>query len=147
MYPRAERLDLVDEIHGHSVPDPYRWLEDADDPATRLWSVEQDALLEAARASWPARDALTAEVTRLLAAGAVSAPRWRRNRSFEWRRAADAEMGALLTTDPDGTERVLIDPMTIDPAGTTTLDRWEPSGEGDLLAYQLSAGGTAFSRL
>src|SRR5262249_31274493 len=43
--------------------------------------------------------------------------------------------------------RVLIDPMTLDPAGTTTLDRWEPSAEGDLLAYQLSAGGTEFSQL
>ena len=147
MYPRAERLDLVDELHGHSVADPYRWLEDADDPATRRWSEWQDALLDEARATWATRDAFAAEVTQLLSAGAVSAPRWRRSRSFEWRRAADAQMGVLLTTDPDGTERVLVDPMDLDPAGTTTLDRWEPSAEGDLLAYQLSSGGTEFSRL
>jgi prolyl oligopeptidase len=147
MYPRAERLDLVDELHGHPVPDPYRWLENPDDPDTRRWSQEQDALVDEARTGWSMREEFAAELTRLLSAGAVSAPRWRRSRSFEWRRAADAEMGVLLTTDPDGTERVLIDPMDLDPEGTTTLDRWEPSAEGDLIAYQLSSGGTEFSRL
>ena len=48
----------------------------------------------------------------------------------------------LLTVDPDGTERILIDPMALDPSGLTTLDAWQPSKEGDLLAYQLSEGGT-----
>ena len=33
----------------------------------------------------------------------------------------------LLTIDPDGTERVLVDPMAIDPTGLTTLDAWQPS--------------------
>ena len=32
--------------------------------------------------------------------------------------------------------------MEIDPSGLTTLDSWQPSKEGDLLAYQLSEGGT-----
>src|SRR5512132_425055 len=27
-YPEAERLDLVEEISGHRIADPYRWLED-----------------------------------------------------------------------------------------------------------------------
>ena len=53
----------------------------------------------------------------------------------------------LLTVDPDGTERVLVDPMALDPSGTTTLDAWQPSKEGHLLAYQLSAGGTEESVL
>jgi prolyl oligopeptidase len=53
----------------------------------------------------------------------------------------------LLTLDPDGTERVLVDPMALDPSGTTTLDAWQPSKEGDLLAYQLSEGGSEDSVL
>ena len=27
-YPRARRLDLTEDISGHQVSDPYRWLED-----------------------------------------------------------------------------------------------------------------------
>ena len=63
------------------------------------------------------------------------------------RRTAEQEHAVLLTVDPDGTERVLVDPIAIDPTGATTLDAWQPSKEGDLLAYQLSAGGTEESVL
>jgi prolyl oligopeptidase len=41
----------------------------------------------------------------------------------------------------DGAERVLTDPVAVDPAGRTTLDAWQPDKEGRLLAYQLSHGG------
>ena len=47
----------------------------------------------------------------------------------------------LLTAAPGEPERVLIDPMVIDPTGLTTLDSWHPDKEGRLLAYQLSAAG------
>ena len=36
---------------------------------------------------------------------------------------------------------MLVDPQQIDPSGATTLDGWEPSPDGRLLAYQLSSGG------
>ena len=49
-YPDAPRLDLVDVLHGREVADPYRWLEDADSPATVAWSQSQDDLLAAERA-------------------------------------------------------------------------------------------------
>ena len=44
-------------------------------------------------------------------------------------------------------ERVLLDPMEIDPSGSTTLDSWQPDKEGRLLAYQLSEGGDEESSL
>ena len=53
----------------------------------------------------------------------------------------------LYTATPDGGERVLLDPMAIDPTGGTTLDAWQPDQEGRLLAYQLSEGGTEESVL
>ena len=53
----------------------------------------------------------------------------------------------LLTIDPDVTERVLVDPIVVDASGATTLDAWQPSQQGDLLAYQLSVGGTEESVL
>jgi prolyl oligopeptidase len=46
----------------------------------------------------------------------------------------------LYTATAEG-EQALIDPMTIDPSGRTTLDTWQPDKEGRLLAYQLSVGG------
>jgi prolyl oligopeptidase len=150
-YPAAARLDIVEKLPEsqptHTVADPYRWLEDAADPATTAWSEGQDALSAEHLGSFPGRAHLRTRLTELLAAGAISAPAWRRDRPFFMRRTAEQEHAVLLTVDPDGTERVLIDPMAIDPSGTTTLDAWQPTKEGHLLAYQLSEGGTEESVL
>jgi len=141
-YPDARRLDLVDEIHGHRVADPYRWLEDAGSTETAAWASAQDTQFAHQRDGWPGREKLRTRLTELLAAGVVSPPIWRRERQFFMRRTAEQEHAVLYAIDPDGAERALIDPVAIDPSGTTTLDSWQPSKEGDLLAYQLSEGGT-----
>jgi len=142
-YPAAPRLDIADALHGHHVPDPYRWLEDGAAEETQAWSTAQDALLDAERGTWPGQDRLRERLTALLGSGVVSAPAWRGERRFFMRRTAEQEHAVLLTVDPDtGAERVLLDPMEIDPTGTTTLDAWQPTKEGHLLAYQLSEGGT-----
>ena len=86
-------------------------------------------------------------VSELVGAGIVTAPVWRGGRQFVMRRTAEQEHAVLIVIDDDGTERTLIDPMELDAAGTTTLDTWQPSKEGDLLAYQLSEGGTEESVL
>ncbi|WP_042368195.1 prolyl oligopeptidase family serine peptidase [Streptacidiphilus neutrinimicus] len=146
-YPSAERLDLVETIHGQAVADPYRWLEDPADPRTATWRQAQEELLTAARETWPGREWFRARLAGLLACGAVTTPVWRGDRPFFTRRTAEQEHAVLLTVDPDGRERVLVDPGALDPAGTTTLDHWTPSPQGDLLAYGVEAGGLEESDL
>lgn len=154
-YPPAPRQDLVEQLAGHTVADPYRTLEDAEHPATQAWSSAQDALysswLEQARARVAGgafdTDALTARLRALLGAGVIGAPAWRGERQFLSRRDGGAEHAVVLVVEPDGSERVLVDPMVLDGAGTTTLDAWQPSKDGTLLAYQTSTGGTEESVL
>lgn len=141
-YPTAERLELVDDLHGHRVADPYRWLEDASDPRTKAWSDAQDRLFDAERSTWPGQEHIRRRVTDLVGAGLVSVPVWRGDRQFVMRRTAEQEHAVLLVIEADGSERIVIDPMQLDATGTTTLDHWQPSKEGHLLAYQLSEGGT-----
>ncbi|MHA6793178.1 prolyl oligopeptidase family serine peptidase [Pseudonocardia bannensis] len=140
-YPEAERLDLVENVHGHAVADPYRWLEEPDDPRTRSWSAAQDELARGHLDGLPGRDRLADTVRQLLASGSVSAPLWRAGRAFFTRRRPDQEHAVLHVREPDGTERVLLNPTGIDPSGLTTLDAWVPDLEGRRLAYQLSVGG------
>jgi prolyl oligopeptidase len=146
-YPPAPRGDDVDVLHGVRVPDPYRRLEDPSDPATVEWSRAQADLLATHRATWTHRSRFRDRLAELLAAGLVSTPAWRYERAFFTRRTADQEHAVLLTIDPHGTERTLVDPIAIDSSGATTLDTWQPSQQGDLLAYQLSVGGTEESVL
>ena len=147
-YPAARRTDDADLLHGRTIPDPYRWLEDATSAETLAWTAGQDELLTDQLRDVPGRDHLRTRIGELLGAGSIGTPSWRGERQFFLRRTADQEHAVLLTVDHDGAdERVLVDPMAIDPSGTTTLDGWQPSKEGQLLAYQLSEGGTEESVL
>ncbi|WP_063627920.1 prolyl oligopeptidase family serine peptidase [Actinospica robiniae] len=150
-YPDAERLDLVEELHGHRIADPYRWLEDVSSPTTERWSTDQDTLFAAARDGWfgpEARETLETRLGQLADAGYVSAPTWRGTRRFLLRRRPGQDHNVLLYADSDGKgEQVLIDPAALDPSGSTTLDGWQPSHDGKLLAYLLSEGGTEESLL
>ncbi|MHA6623394.1 prolyl oligopeptidase family serine peptidase [Pseudonocardia sp. DLS-67] len=146
-YPAAERLDLVEVLHGHRVADPYRWLEDPDDPRTREWSAAQDLLTRGHLDGLPGRDALATRLSGLMSAGSVSAPLWRAGRRFSTRREPGQEYAVLHVREPGGDDRVLLDPVALDPTGRTTLDGWVPDLEGRLLAYQLSSGGDEHSVL
>ena len=146
-YPDAPRLDLVDDFHGTPVPDPYRWLESADDPRTASWLEQQTTLMAAERSGWTQRDHFAGRVEELLGSGTISPPYWRGDRYFLSRREPGQQFPVLYVVEADGTERALIDPIAMDPSGLTTLDSWQPSKEGDRLAYQLSVGGNEESLL
>src|ERR1700730_10608611 len=161
-YPAAPRLDLVEDLHGYRVADPYRWLEDADSPQTRQWLAAEDELWAGYRAGLPRGDEFTARVRALLRGGAVrpppprgarpvGPPTWPGPARFAMRRDPDQEHAVLYVSDqgngPGEAERALIDPVAIDPTGRTTLDAWQPDKEGRLLAYQLSHGGDEESLL
>jgi prolyl oligopeptidase len=146
-YPRAQRLELTENLFGHEVADPYRWLEDPASQETKDWLAAEDELWLSHAAGLPARAPLASRIEELMAAGFVGTPVWRGERQFFLRRLPGQEHGVLLTAAPGEPERVLIDPVAIDPTGLTTLDAWQPDKEGRLLAYQLSAAGDEESAL
>ncbi|MFF0560644.1 prolyl oligopeptidase family protein [Streptomyces sp. NPDC004266] len=146
-YPAARRQDLVENLFGHSVADPYRWLEEHDNRETRDWLTGQDGLTRATLESLPGRDRLRAHLNELISVGVTGPPVWRGARHFFMKREPRQEHAALHMTDEDGTSRLLIDPVDLDPTGRTTLDSWHPDGTGTRLAYQVSVEGDSDSRL
>jgi prolyl oligopeptidase len=146
-YPEARRLDLVEDVLGYQVGDPYRWLEDGSSPERADWLRGQAELFERCRGELTGRDQFAEQVRSLMHVGYVGTPVWRGERCFFSRLDPGAEHGVLCTRLADGPVEVLIDPMAIDPSGLTTLDTWQPDKEGRLLAYQLSEGGDEESAL
>ena len=142
-YPTARRTEIVDDLHGTPVPDPYRWLEDAAGAETATWLLAQQDLYK--RESEPQR--FKDRIAELLRSGSVGVPAWRGERYFFSRRTPDQEHAVFYVVDPDGGERALVDPMALDESGLTTLDAVQPDKEGRLLAYQLSVGGDEESKL
>ncbi|MFI6673440.1 prolyl oligopeptidase family protein [Kribbella sp. NPDC050470] len=135
-YPCAERLPLVEQVHGHPVADPYRRLEDATSPETLQWQASQDELWLNHAATLPGRFRFRARVKSLSNVGTVSTPTWRGDRCFTVRRDP-GQQHSILYVD----QTPLVDPMQLDPSGLTTLDSWQPSPDGRLVAFQVSRGG------
>ena len=146
-YPEAQRLELIDEYHGTAVPDPYRWLENPDDSRTQDWLVAQQQLMVDERESWTAREGFADSVAALLGAGTISPPYLREEWRFFTKREPGQQFAVLYAAHGSQEPRVLIDPIALDPGGTTTLDAWQPSKDGSKIAYQLSVGGTEESEL
>jgi prolyl oligopeptidase len=136
----ARRLDLVEDLHGHKVADPYRWLEDASSEETSAWSEAQDELCRSHLDGLPGRQHWARRL-RELTPGSVGLPVVVGERQFFLRREPDQELDVFCVQEGDGTVRPLIDPAALNPDLTTVLDLATPSKEGDRVAYLLSHGG------
>jgi prolyl oligopeptidase len=141
-YPHAPTDDVVETLHGLEIRDPYRWLEDPHSAVVREWSEAQDALARDHLDGLPGRRQIEERMRELALIGAVYAPDVRKGRKFFLRREGDQEHPVLVVSEPDGSERILIDPVALDPKIATTLDYYAPSLDGRRLAYGLSVGGT-----
>jgi prolyl oligopeptidase len=144
---------VVDTLHGRPVADPYRWLEDGSAPEVRAWSAAQTARTESVLKDRPEYAEIRARLEALLSIGTVEAPHPVTGadgvvRYFYRRQGPGQDQPVLYVREGlDGDDRALIDPNRMSADGTTSLDWWKPSWEGDLLAYGLSDGGDENSTL
>ncbi|MDH2429745.1 prolyl oligopeptidase family serine peptidase [Sphaerisporangium sp. TRM90804] len=146
-YPYARRDNVVDDYHGTPVPDPYRWLEEPEQPEVKEWLEAQGELFAKEMAASPNREAFRDRIAELVRSGTIGAPVWRGDRHFFMRRTPDQEHAVLYTVDAEGNETTLLDPIAMDASGLTTVDSWQPDKEGRRLAYQISVGGDEESLL
>jgi prolyl oligopeptidase len=147
-YPETPAYDTNEVLHGETIADPYRWLEDGDAPATRLWTDQQNALTESYLSAAPAREQIRRRLGELLSIGVLGTPTPVRGRYFYVRRDGRQNQPVLYWREGlDGADRVAVDPNQLNPTGTTALDWYYPSEDGRLLAYGLSENGNEDSVL
>ena len=147
-YPPTPVSTTADTLHGETIADPYRWLEDGDSAATREWTDRQNALTQSYLAAAPGRERIRARLGELLAIGALGVPKPVRGRYFYQRRDGRQNQPVLyLRVGAGGEDQVVLDPNTFDEAGTIALDWYFPSEDGKLLAYGVSEGGSEQSVL
>ncbi len=145
--PLTARRTVADTYHGVAVEDPYRWLEKAADPEVNAWIREQNAHTRAILDAWPGRDALRARVRELTMSGAIAygGILAAGGRLFAIKRQPPLEQLLLVVlkdADDLGSERVIVDPNALDPAGKTAIDWYVPSLDGSKVAVSLSLSGT-----
>jgi prolyl oligopeptidase len=147
-YPATRTDPVVEKLHGVEIVDPYRWLEDADNPEVRAWVEKQNALTKSVLDAVPGREAIRERLNTLLDIGTVSAPVPRKGKYFYAKREGKQNQAILYVRDgAGGADRVLLDPNALAADGTVALDWWYPSRDGALLVYGTSAGGSEQSTL
>ncbi|MCA9709750.1 MAG: S9 family peptidase, partial [Myxococcales bacterium] len=140
--PPARRDDVVDVIHGTRVPDPYRWLEADDDPEVVAWADAQDAHARATLSARPEREALREALRAKLDVPSLGVPVARGGRLFYARRAAGADLAVWYVRQGEaGRERVLLDPLALDPHGRASIRQLVPSPDGHRVAYLVGHDG------
>ncbi len=141
VYPVAHREDTVDDYHGTSVPDPYRWLEDPQTDETRAFVEAQNDLTLPYLASLPERPALADHMRRTWNVPRTSAPVARNGVKVWSHNDGLADQPMLMVEDGDG-RRVLLDPNTMSEDGAVAITQSSLSPDGALLAYNVAEAGS-----
>lgn len=146
-YPHSRRDPTVDVYHGVEVPDPYRWLEDAESAATVAWTDAENALTRQLL-DGPARETVHAELLRLYDYERTSAPKVRGGRRFFTHNDGLQDQAALYVQEGESAApNLLLDPNRLSADGTVALTGWEPSSNGRYLAYAISQHGSDWQEL
>ncbi|MGE5321383.1 MAG: prolyl oligopeptidase family serine peptidase [Actinomycetota bacterium] len=148
--PKARIENFIEDLHGHKISDPFRWLEDANSLETREFTEAQNAYTEAVLSSVPAVDraALRQSIEELLTIGRAEPPKIGGRLFFYLRRDGRQNQPVLYVREGvHGRDRVLLDVNTLARDGTIALDWFYPSPDGRLLAYGASPNGSEISTL
>ena len=145
--PKTAERPVTDTYYGTKVVDPYRWLEDWNNPEVQAWTAAQTRYTRAQLDARPFADVVRDRVKTL---GSSPQPRWtaltyRPGVLFALKYQPPLNQPLIVTmgTSADSaSEHVVVDPNRLDPSGATTVDFYQPSIDGRLVAVSLSKGGT-----
>jgi prolyl oligopeptidase len=142
-YPDSLAGDVVDVLHGVTVHDPYRWLEDSSSPQTQAWIAAQNALTRRYLDRLPGRAALRERLRELWDFERYELPFERGGRYFYYHNSGLQNQPVLYWLKSlDAEPQALLDPNALSADGTVALSRVEPSDDGKLIAYGLARGGS-----
>ena len=140
--PETRRDDVVENIHGTSIADPYRWLEDQISPETRAWIDEQNKYTQSFLDNVAAKEDIRARYTQLLRVDDISLPSQAGEKFFFTKRNADQDLRLIcMRKGLEGEDQVLVDPHSMSSDHTTSVNIVGFSDNGELLAYGIRKGG------
>ncbi len=143
-YPAARRADTTEMLHGVSIADPYRWMEDIDSAETVAWVDAQAKLTEDFLATLPRRKGLLDRLKQLQDYDKHGLPDKVGGRLFYSRKSGLQGQAVLYWREdrPGAEEKVLLDPNLLSKDGTVALSGYDITEDGRLMAYGLSEAGS-----
>ncbi len=146
--PKAKVEPVKETMHGHTIVDPYRWLEDASSPETQQYIEQELAYTRGILDPLPGREKIHQRLTQLLSIGTIGTPQLGGNHYLYTRREGTQNQPVLYVREAlKGEDRTLVDVNQLAADGTVALDWWFPSEDGKYVAYGTSASGSEESTL
>lgn len=142
-YPKAKKVDQVDDYFGTTVADPYRWLEDPDSADTRAWIEAENKVTFGYLRKLPQREPLRERLTKIWNYEKYSAPFKRGDKYFYYKNDGLQNQSVLyVTSSPEDAGRVLLDPNKFSKDGTVALSGLAITDDGKTMAYGVSKAGS-----
>jgi prolyl oligopeptidase len=146
--PAAEVRNVPTTLHGTTVADPYRWLEDVKSAPAQAWLRGQGAAARSVLDRIEVREAIAKRLAELAQAqgdavsGVVCMPGERCY--YMKRKVGQTQAKLVMRQGLDGPETLLVDPE-VEAARTGVphaINYFAPSWDGRYVAYGMSAGGS-----
>ncbi|MBT9555069.1 MAG: S9 family peptidase [Myxococcales bacterium] len=140
--PEARRVELVETLHGHTVADPYRWMESSS-PELDVWIAAQNERTRAFLDEAPERERFLERLTAIWQFERAGVPVRKGSRLFFLHNPGSLDQSRLVTSALDGSDRrTLYDPSSVDPDGTTAIGTFSPSEDGQRVAFAIARAGS-----
>jgi prolyl oligopeptidase len=143
VYPEARKIDQVDDFFGTKVPDPYRWLENADSQETRAWIDAENNVTFAYLNAIPERARIKRRLTDIwnyerYGTPLHKGPYYIFSRNTGLQRQAILYKAKAIEAEPE----VLLDPNTLSADGTVALRGLSLTDDGRYAAYSIAESGS-----
>ena len=137
--PPTTKVEPVTEtIHGVTITDPYRWLEDSKNPGTREWLTVQMKYTEDYLSQVKIRPEIVKRLTELMRVESYTIPIERGEKYFFKKRLPEENQGSIyLRQSLKGSDEKLVDARNLNADQNTSVGIADVSKDGNLLAYEI----------
>ncbi len=146
-YPETKREEVVEEIHGVKIVDPYRWLENFDQPEVQDWIDIQNNHTKELLAKIPNYQSAYDRIKEFLSLGTLTVPSEREGYIFYQKSTTENQPILYEQKGLDGKTKVLLDPNELSKENPVALDWFFISPKAKYIVYGLSEDGNEWSVL
>lgn len=148
VYPPTEKVEVVDDYFGLKVADPYRWMEDENDPRLRPWVEAQNNLTFGYLEKIPYREAIRKRLQDLYYYERFGIPVKAGNYLFYTYNEGLMNQPVIYRQDGlHGTSVVFLDVNKLSADGTTRANLLGFAHDNSLVAVGISAAGSDWTEI
>ncbi|MFK7773832.1 MAG: prolyl oligopeptidase family protein [Saprospiraceae bacterium] len=142
-YPDVKKDETVDDYHGTAIQDPYRWLEDDNSKETSEWVTNQNKVTFDYLDQIPYREAIKKRLKDVWNFERFGTPFKEGGKYYYFKNNGLQNQSVLYEQETlNGVSKIVLDPNNFSADGTTSLASLSFNKTGNLLAYQISEGGS-----